>query len=118
MLLIDIATPVISFFKVLKLLFIFLYEIVSPVFIFALEVIKLKVSFLKLIFYMPAMSLLKVFLLVRDCFVATYIFVKEIVQLLATVKRILLPAAKSVSENREATYNIISFFQQLGSAWS
>eukprot|EP00347_Sterkiella_histriomuscorum_P004028 403362021 len=114
----EVLYPFVQVLKLLKLTLILIYEIISPVFIFGYEIIKLKISLIKLLFYMPAMSILKILLLVRDCFVSVYIFVKEILTLISSVKRIILPAARSVAENREATFNIIQFFQQIGFAWS
>ena len=62
---------------------------------------------LKLIFYLPAVSLGKIFTVILDALKGIWIFIKGIFAGLTMVKKIFIPAAKTAVENREATFNFI-----------
>lgn len=103
----EVFFPVIQFLKLLKLFIILIYEIITPVLRFGIEILKLKLSLVKLIFYMPTMSFLKIILLVKDGFIGFYQISKELINGLKVIKRVIIPAAKSAAENKEATMSII-----------
>ena len=81
----------------------------TPVFTLAIELIRLKMSLVKIILYMPTMSFLKLLLVVKDGFVGFYFVIKEILTSLTIIKRIIIPAAKTTIENKETTMSLIQF---------
>jgi len=86
---------------------ILIFEIVTPVFTLGIEIIKLKLSLVKLVFYMPTMSLVKLTLLIKDGFIGIFLIIKEIINGIKAIKTIIIPAAKTVSENKDTTLSII-----------
>ncbi|CDW84397.1 UNKNOWN [Stylonychia lemnae] len=80
--------------------------------------IRLSILLVKLIFYMPTMSILKILLLIKDGFIGIYLIIKEIIIGISAIKKVIIPAAKTVSENKETTLSIIQFFQAIGFSYS
>lgn len=105
-------------FNAIKLLFILLFEVITPVLGFALELVKLKWSLVKLILYLPSISLVKLFLMLKEGFMGIVLIFKSIFSGLDILKRVIIPAAKTTYENKETTMSFIQICQNIGFAWS
>ncbi len=103
---------------VVRIPVILIREVITPVLYFAFEIVKLKWSFVKLLLYLPTISLVKLSLLAKDTLLCFLFLFKQLLSGFSLLKRVIIPAAQSTYENKEATVTFIQFFQQIGFAWS
>jgi hypothetical protein len=80
----------VQLFKLFKVTGILLLDIITPVFTFGIEIIKLIYSLLKLVFYLPSISVMKVALLFKDGLLGMLLITKE---LFAFFKGFVVPMA-------------------------
>ena len=89
---------------------ILLFDIIKPIFTLVGHFFKILGSLLKLIFYLPLVSLTKVMFLISDGFKGIYLFIKGMFSGLAMVKKIIIPVAQTSIEHKENTYNVLTIF--------
>lgn len=73
----ELFFPFTQMFRLLKLIVILLIDIITPVFSFGIEFIKLIGSLIKLLLYLPTLSIMKILILFKDGFVGIIIITKE-----------------------------------------
>lgn len=86
----EVFFPFTQMFKLIKVTGILLLDIITPIFTFGIEIFKLVFSLIKLVFYLPSISLMKVALLFKDGFVGFILITKELV---AFFKGFIVPIA-------------------------
>ena len=77
-------------------------DIITPVFTFGIEVLKLLMSFVKLILYIPSIGIIRVLLLIKDAIIGTLLLFKSVIMLF---KSFIVPISNS--QNREVTLTFI-----------
>lgn len=92
---------------VLQLFYYLIKEIITPIVLLIMHLSRFLISVVKLIFYLPTVSFLKLFSVIKDAFLMLLILIKGFFSWLSILKRIIIPAAKTTIENKETTFNII-----------
>lgn len=102
-----ILYPINDIIWLFKLLCLLIKEIVTPIVSIFIHIYRFTLSLLKLIFYLPTISLTKLFGFLKDGVLCLYMFIKSIFAGFTMVKKVLIPAAKTTIEHRETTFNLI-----------
>jgi len=106
----DLFLPFKALWSLLQFLMRILIEVVTPIITLVAELIKLKLSLLKLILLPPSLSLMRLLMLFRDGFLGLISVIQEG---LMFFKRYIKPFS-----NREATLGFLQICQQIGLQWS
>jgi hypothetical protein len=109
----DLFLPFKALWSLLQFLMRILIEVVTPIITLVAELIKLKLSLLKLILLPPSLSLMRLLMLFRDGFLG---LVSVIQEGLMFFKRYIKPLSNP--RNREATLGFLQICQQIGLQWS
>jgi hypothetical protein len=109
----DLFLPFKALWSLLQFLMRILIEVVTPIITLVAELIKLKLSLLKLILLPPSLSLMRLLMLFRDGFLGLISVIQEG---LMFFKRYIKPFSNP--RNREATLGFLQICQQIGLQWS
>lgn len=82
-------------------------EIITPVVQFVIEIVKIKWSLVKLILYLPSISIVKLCLMVKEAVMGVLLIFKSIFSGFSLLKRLIIPAAQSTYEHKETTMSFI-----------
>ena len=99
----EFSMPFVITYDLTKLTVILIFEIITPVFVFIVEIVKIKWSLVKLLLYLPSISLLKILLMIKEFLLAIIYMLKQILSVFNFIKRILIPTAKATYENKDTT---------------
>ena len=109
MLINDLFLPFKALWSLLQFLMRILIEVVTPIITLVAELIKLKLSLLKLILLPPSLSLMRLLMLFRDGFLGLISVIQE-------GQRYIKPFSNP--RNREATLGFLQICHQIGIQWS
>lgn len=93
--------------KLLNFLYFIIKEIVNPIVYVLIHIYKFIFSFIKLLFYLPTLSLMKLGGFVKELGIGIWLLFKSLFAGLNFFKSFIVPAAKTTIENKEVTFNII-----------
>ena len=107
----EVLSPIIFAFNILRFIGILFIDIVKPIFYLVVNIFNIGISLLKLIFYLPIVSLSKIFALLKDGIFGVLLFIKGVFSFIFIginmAKGLIIPAARTTIENRETTFNLL-----------